>query len=520
MNKNEEAIGITIGENTVNEIEFISTQIIQQGLYVCMENEENIILGMVTEVNVGNLLLNEEMALPNEIEKILDTVGDDDEYTRAKVKILGDINALKLSRTAIKSNTYVRKAKTSELKKVFEFEGLKNGKIVTNNDVSVCLNTDQLISKHLAILAMTGSGKSNTTAILIDELLKIHGCIVLFDIHSEYGNIEFKNGKVNRIKPQINLADLTSKEFIRLAGISKEAVTQERVLYQAIKKVNSDKKRDIENVSKEGKYKNEAVKKKIEKSIEKTYRLEYLDLIKYQLKQIRKKEENKKNQQSIDTAIDKVRYNLENIHKSIIDEDSDFKLFEQIKPDCVNILDFGSVEEENVQIIIEKLLRDILRGRKNFKLNNNIFDECIEFPVFCMIEEAHTLASKDDKESGPKYQIGKIAKEGRKFGVGLCLVSQRPKTLDSEILSQVNNWIVLKIVEPGDQRYIQECSDNMSNDLIKELPNLNTGEAIITGPMVEMPSICKIDLFDGKTIGQNIKITKEWQYYYERNIKA
>ena len=100
--------------------------------------------------------------------------------------------------------------------------------------------------------------------------------------------------------------------------------------------------------------------------------------------------------------------------------------------------------------------------------------------------------------------------------MGLGLISQRPKNLDSDILSQINNWIVLKIVEPGDQRYIQECSDNISNELIEELPSLNTGEAIITGPMVKMPSICKINLFKGKKIGQNPKITNKWKNYYEK----
>ena len=280
------------------------------------------------------------------------------------------------------------------------------------------------------------------------------------------------------------------------------------------------KEKEIQNIPNKYDYKDRVGKKRLEKSVEKKYRLEYLDQVLYQLKQIRKNEENKKDQHSIDTTISKIRYNLQNIHKSIIDEDSDMKLVEQIKPNCVNILDFESVDTENVKIIIEKLLRDILRGRKNHKLQNNLYEECIDFPVLCMIEEAHTLASKDEENSGPKYQIGKIAKEGRKFGVGLCLISQRPKTLDSEILSQVNNWIVLKIVEPGDQRYIQECSDNISTDLIKELPNLNTGEAIITGPMVKMPSISKINLFDGKKIGQNIKISNEWQQYYEKNIKV
>ena len=312
--------------------------------------------------------------------------------------------------------------------------------------------------------------------------------------------------------------DLKDYEIAKLSGISYQASTQERVLYTAIKNVKNNLKKDMRNVADEYPDVDRAGQEKIKKSVIKEYKLSFLDKIKYELNNL-KTDDNKKEKESINATIAKLEHNLTHKHKSILNEDQDEEIVKQIKPNCVNIIEFGQIDEMNAKIIIDKLLKDILLWRKNAELNNEFTDCYINYPVFCMIEEAHTLASNDEENNGPKYRIQKIAKEGRKFGVGLGLISQRPKNLDSDILSQINNWIVLKIVEPGDQRYIQECSDNISNDLIQELPILNTGEAIITGPMVKMPSLCKINIFEGKKIGQNPKITNKWNDYYERNIK-
>jgi len=518
MNK-EDIIARSIGENSITNVEIISENPLKQGSYVCMEQDRNIILGMINKVYSGNLLFDEKIQLPEDIEQIRTNIHSFNEYHRAEVKILGDINSLEISKVALSSNTPVRLATTDELNKIFNIEnGLELGTITSNKDVKIKVDADQLISKHLAILSLTGGGKSNTTAVIIDELLKIHGCIVLFDMHSEYVNIEFRNGCVNRIKPEINLYDLKDYEIAKLAGISSQASTQERVLYTAIKNVRENLKKSIKDIPDEYPDVNRSGQKKIEEAKIKEYKLQFLDNIKYELNQLID-ENNKKETESINATIAKLEHNLTRKHKTILNEDQDDEIVKQIKPNCVNIIEFGQIDELNAKIVIDKLLKDILLWRKNAELNNEFTDCYINYPVFCMIEEAHTLASNDEENNGPKYRIQRIAKEGRKFGVGLGLISQRPKNLDSDILSQINNWIVLKIVEPGDQRYIQECSDNMSNDLIQELPSLNTGEAILTGPMVKMPSICKINLFKGKKIGQNLKITSKWDDYYKKNIK-
>ncbi|MBQ6218759.1 MAG: DUF87 domain-containing protein [Methanosphaera sp.] len=515
MNK-DDIIARCIGENSVTNVEIISKNPLKQGSYVCMEENNSITLGMINKVYSGNLLFDEKIQLPDDIEQVRNTIHTFNEYYRADVKILGDIDTLELSKVALKSNTPVRLAKTDELNKIFNNnDGIELGTITSNKKVKINLDPDQMISKHLAILAMTGGGKSNTTAVIIDEILKIHGCIVLFDMHSEYGNIEFKNGNVNRIKAEVNLYDLKEYEIAKLSGISSQASTQERVLYQAIKNVKNNLRMDIEKVPDEYSNVDRAGQEKIKASVVKEYKLQYLDKIKYELNNL-KTENNKKENESIEATIAKINHNLIHKHKAILNEDQDEDIVKQIKPNCVNIIEFGQIDEMNAKIIIDKLLKDILLWRKNAELNNEFTDCYINYPVFCMIEEAHTLASNDDENNGPRYRIQRIAKEGRKFGVGLGLISQRPKNLDSDILSQINNWIVLKIVEPGDQRYIQECSDNISNELIEELPSLNTGEAIITGPMVKMPSICKINLFKGKKIGQNPKITNKWKNYYEK----
>lgn len=509
---NEKIVGITIGENTPEQVEFISNSTIQKGLYVCMDCYDKVIIGTVTEVAVGNLATDNELTLPHELENIMKIISDNYEYTRAKVKILGDIETLKIPRIAIKANTHVRNATSEELKKIFEFDGLNIGKLLTDREVNTSVYPNELLNKHLAILATTGSGKSNTTAILIEELLKKHGCILLFDMHSEYKDITFDNFETNIITPRINLADLSHHEFIKLSGI-KNAANQERLLYHALKKVSIAKNKEINKIRNNPKYTLESKNKLIE-SKDKEYRLEYLDKVISKLEIMKDATTDNGEKTSIEKVIDKITHNLNVIHKSILDEDMDNKLALEIKPNCLNILNFQNIGDKNTKIIINLLIKDILRFRKNYKCDTNRYEEAISFPIFCIFEEAHTLASKYE-ESNTKKSIATIAKEGRKFGVSLCLVSQRPNALDPEILSQINNWILLKIVEPSDQRYIQECSDSISDDLIKNLTNLNTGEAIITGPLVKIPSICKINYFKDKIMGENIDYIDEWAKNYE-----
>ncbi|MEM2791065.1 MAG: ATP-binding protein, partial [Thermofilaceae archaeon] len=88
--------------------------------------------------------------------------------------------------------------------------------------------------------------------------------------------------------------------------------------------------------------------------------------------------------------------------------------------------------------------------------------------------------------------IKTIASEGRKFGVFLILVTQRPSRIDADALSQCNSQIILRITNPYDQRAVAEASERLGEELMRDLPGLNVGEAIIVGELTRVPVIVKV----------------------------
>jgi len=186
-------------------------------------------------------------------------------------------------------------------------------------------------------------------------------------------------------------------------------------------------------------------------------------------------------------------------------------IIDSIKVAKANILDLGSVDEFASDVVVSHVLRTVLKSRKDYLRQG----EGLEFPVFLILEEAHILAPQNRKTES-KLWISRIAREGRKFSVGLCMVSQSPKSLDSDALSQANNMIILRLVEPTDQSHVQRASESLSDDLIAQLPSLNIGEAIILGLMTKIPTLVKIDEFTGKISGGDLNVVEEWSKTAEK----
>ena len=173
-----------------------------------------------------------------------------------------------------------------------------------------------------------------------------------------------------------------------------------------------------------------------------------------------------------------------------------------------NVLDLGQVDENTAEVLVAHVLRRSLRSRKQYVRNKN--RDALSFPVFFVVEEAHILAPQN-RNPNSKYWITRIAREGRKFGLGLCLVSQSPKSVDGETLAQANNMIILRLVEPKDQKHVQTASENLSEDLVKQLPSLNIGEALVLGLMTKVPTLVKINEFKGRQHGGDLDIIEQWK---------
>ena len=184
-------------------------------------------------------------------------------------------------------------------------------------------------------------------------------------------------------------------------------------------------------------------------------------------------------------------------------------ILSSIKMAHVNVLDLSQVDESVASVLVSHILRSSLKRSKN-AANSGDKKELMDNSVFFILEEAHILAP-NKRDSDSKRWIQRVAREGRKFGLGLCLVSQSPKTVDHDALSQMNNMIILRLVEPEDQRHVQSASESLSQDLINQLPSLNVGEAIVLGLMSKVPTLVKIDEFKGRRHGDDMDIVSHFK---------
>jgi DNA helicase HerA-like ATPase len=138
----------------------------------------------------------------------------------------------------------------------------------------------------------------------------------------------------------------------------------------------------------------------------------------------------------------------------------------------------------------------------------------LPYPVFILLEEAHRFAPAHEP-SRCKAVIRTILSEGRKFGLGVWLITQRPGKLDSDVLSQCMSQFIMRIVNPVDQESLKYGVEAAGRDLLKELPALTKGQVIISGACVNTPVLCQVRQRLTKHGGETLDAPYEWQKYFQ-----
>jgi DNA helicase HerA-like ATPase len=121
---------------------------------------------------------------------------------------------------------------------------------------------------------------------------------------------------------------------------------------------------------------------------------------------------------------------------------------------------------------------------------------CREFPIFLICEEAHEYISREDiaRFREARRSMERISKNGRKYGVGLCVVSQRPHDVSETVLAQCSSFICLRISNPDDQEYVRSMVPDASRSTFAAITSLAQGEAIALGEAVPMPVRFRVDM--------------------------
>ncbi|WP_294309403.1 DUF87 domain-containing protein [uncultured Chryseobacterium sp.] len=178
----------------------------------------------------------------------------------------------------------------------------------------------------------------------------------------------------------------------------------------------------------------------------------------------------------------------------------------------ITIIDLSGIPFEVLSITVSLISRLVFDFAFHYSKIKHANDEQNDIPFMIVCEEAHNYIPKTGgaEYKASKKSIERIAKEGRKYGLSLMVVSQRPSEVSETIFSQCNNFISLRLTNVNDQSYVKALMPENSNAIADILPNLGSGECLIVGDATLIPSVVKLDLPDPQPKSQSVKFKDEW----------
>jgi DNA helicase HerA-like ATPase len=172
----------------------------------------------------------------------------------------------------------------------------------------------------------------------------------------------------------------------------------------------------------------------------------------------------------------------------------------------VTILDLSAIPFDVLPMVTAQI------GRLAYEFNfwNPL---CREFPIYLICEEAHEYIPREDiaRYREARRSMERIAKNGRKYGVGLCVVSQRPHDVSETVLAQCSSFVCLRISNPEDQEYLRSMVPEAARGTFAALTSLSKGEAIALGEAVPMPVRFKVDLPNPPPNSTDIDYAGKWR---------
>lgn len=386
-------------------------------------------------------------------------------------------------------------------------------------EVNVNVDGHSIVTRHLAILAMTGAGKSWTARRTIEQLASKNYPIVIFDPHGDYTGLadvpELKN-KVKRYYAQFPVFEQESdtiaqvinglaypltdtmlvsfEELFRAARcfiVDDSTEMQERIkwLSETIDEPNLRRygvRRDlwlIAHLAKAG----EIVLQNGNTNTEAKRQLQEWGWNGFSNYSGRDKNTLKGIKQRTYQAAKVLRRMEETNRKYALSAEplpTDRKTL--VRYGGISIVSLAGYTDEFRATIYSIIADDIFEAR--------LKDE-LKYPVLLLLEEAHNFAPGKANTPAEQNAINitkQIAQEGRKFGVGLILISQRPSRLDETTLAMCNSFIIMRMVNPADQNFVRKTIESLGEEDAKMLPDLDVGDAILSGQFITFPVLARI----------------------------
>jgi len=365
------------------------------------------------------------------------------------------------------------------------------GSLIARSDVEVTISAPRLVARHLAILAMTGGGKTVAARRIIRELVRERYPLLIFDPHGDYIGLAKCRDLLRQEAPDCEIKLFYPELLLQLGG---EALIEKVIgqMTDGLSEPQSDYLRSRFNA---------------EPAREGEPAIDYIDRL---ISKVEQDVRSATNQRQVPTMY-AVRRSLRIVHDRLSGMRRTSQMMRQsqklrelpfealpnpfsqpeniIRPGQVSILYLGGYDHIT-QCSIAAITLETL-----FELRANLTGRIA--PFFTVIEEAHTFipsAREGTEDAVSLPVVRRVITEGRKFGTGLMLISQRPSRLDETIVSQCNSFLILRLVNPRDQSFVRAIMENLTESDARMIPGFGPGQGIISGQVVRFPLPVRVQM--------------------------
>jgi uncharacterized protein len=478
-----EAVGRIFGDVGLGQFQLSLSQAVERGDYLTVEDElHGKVLCQLDDLkrksdldleHAGDLGPTEETAIHENLLGVARIIGYRDGQGIVKIPTI-----------PFRPGAHVYRAEEPLIAEVLGLKHRPNSGayvgLLRNHNLRVELDINALVQRHVSVLAKTGGGKSYLLGVLIEELLRHKVTCVIIDPHGEYGSLRFaaeKNGgharfgvesqgfarQVQEYSPDVSLnphaKPLTfslrhtdPRDLLVFMGLTnvKAFLAPLKEIMERVGSANPDfSVKDLVRAAEMG-----------EGAVAETLheRLEYVEQTK---------------------LLGPVGTSLNDL----------------VKRGEATLINLRGVSPDVQELVVARIASTLFENRKKDKIP----------PLFLVIEEAHNFAPQQGTVTCSRV-LKNIASEGRKFGLGLCVVTQRAARIDKSVLSQCNTQLILQVTNPLDLKAIAQSIEGLTAGMTEMIQSLPVGTALITGGGYHTPLFCEVRPRATRHGGESVQI--------------
>jgi DNA helicase HerA-like ATPase len=389
--------------------------------------------------------------------------------------------------------------------------------LANRQDVDVLVDGHAVVTRHLAILAMTGAGKSWTARRIIEELAARNYPIVIFDPHGDYTGLADVPGLGQRVRryyawfPIFEQDAETVVTVVESLGWQLAKTHRERFesLFEAARAFLSASPPELRQrtlwladylgrpkIAEWGLRPDLYAFAAVVEAVVKASKVDDAEALAELAEWTGRTDVRLTRQQAqwleampanLRTAAKRLRQ-METISRKVSGTSEPMPL------DRKELVRYGQISvvalagyHSDFQATLYALVADAIFSAR-------VVDE-LSYPVLLLLEEAHNFAPARAQTAAEQFAVNttrQIAQEGRKFGVGLVLISQRPSRVDETTLSQCNSYVIMRMANPADQNYIRRVIETLGEAEADLLPDLDVGEALLSGQFINFPVLVRM----------------------------